>query len=324
MSKAPTETEYSIPGAFPALALLSDLHGRDYQPVIASLKRHRPSLICVTGDFIYGSNPTNDTSPLVSQPNVLPFLTACGPIAPTYVSLGNHERVLDDADLHVIGSTGVTVLDNRYITTTVDGFDLVIGGLTSPYCLEYRKFREEYYREAVDTESHSVDATPLPRYPKRILADKDSKQEPKQRIIPDTSWLAEFAFTPGYHILLSHHPEFVKEIVSSVVADRTSVEMPIDLILSGHAHGGQWRVYHPIKHKWIGVFAPGQGFWPKLTEGVHEISSGAPGSLVISRGLANTSKIPRFFNRPEVVYISGAGKNCASVNKRNSENNIQT
>ena len=140
--------------------------------MIASLKRHRPSLICITGDFIYGSNPVDDTSPLVSQQNVLPFLTACSSIAPTFVSLGNHERVLDATDLHAIGSTGVTVLDNRYITTTVDGCNLVIGGLTSPYCLEYRKFKEEFYREAVDTESHCVDATPLPRYPKKVVADK--------------------------------------------------------------------------------------------------------------------------------------------------------
>lgn len=298
-----TETEYSIPGAFPALALLSDLHGRDYQPVIASLKKYRPAIICITGDFIYGSNPVDDTSPLVSQQNVLPFLTACSSIAPTFVSLGNHERVLDDADLHAIGSTGVTVLDNRYITTTVNGFYLVIGGLTSPYCLEYRKFREEFYREAVDTASHIVDTTSLPSYPKRVVADKDNQHDPKRRPLPDTSWLTEFASTPGYHILLSHHPELV-DVVNA------RVEMPIDLILSGHAHGGQWRVYHPIKKKWIGVFAPGQGFWPKLTEGVHEISSGAPGShtsLVISRGLANTANIPRFFNKPEVVYITASG-----------------
>ena len=293
MNKPLTETEYCVPGEYPTLALLSDLHGRDYQPVIASLKRHRPSLICVTGDFIYGSNPINDTSPLVSQPNVLPFLAACGSIAPTYASLGNHERVLDDADLHAIGSTGATVLDNRYISTTVDGFDLVIGGLTSPYCLEYRKFREEFYRETVDT-------TALPRYPKKIVTEKDDQHDLKCRIIPDTSWLTKFASTTRYHILLSHHPEFVDEIVSST-------DFPIDLILSGHAHGGQWRVYHPIKKKWLGVFAPGQGFWPKLTEGAHDISSEVSGShtsLVISRGLANTANIPRFFNSPEVVYIA--------------------
>lgn len=72
----------------------------------------------------------------------------------------------------------MTVLDNRYITTTVDGFDLVIGGLNFPYCLEYRKVREEYYREAVDS--------PLPRYPKRIVLEKDDRHDLKCWIIPDT------------------------------------------------------------------------------------------------------------------------------------------
>ena len=194
-------------------------------------------------------------------------------------------------------------------TTTADGYELVIGGLTSPYCLEYRKFREEYYRVTVDT--------PLPRYPKKTVTEKENQHDLKRRIIPDTSWLAEFASTPGYHILLSHHPEFVDEIKGSVVKCGANTAGHIDLILSGHAHGGQWRVYHPIKKKWIGVFAPGQGLWPKLTEGVHEIYKS---TLIISRGLTNTSKIPRFFNRPEVVYISGAGKNCDSKNIRSSMN----
>jgi len=166
------------------------------------------------------------------------------------------------------------------------------------------------------TESHIVD-TPLPRYPKKIVTEKDNQHDPKRRIIPDTSWLAEFASTPGYHILLSHHPEFVDEIKGSVVKCGANTAGHIDLILSGHAHGGQWRVYHPIKKKWIGVFAPGQGLWPKLTEGVHEIYKS---TLIISRGLTNTSKIPRFFNRPEVVYISGVGKNCDSKNIRSSMN----
>ena len=119
--------------------------------------------------------------------------------------------------------------------------------------------------------------------------------------------MAEDASASGYHILLSHHPELVEMINASVVKCGARVEMPINLILSGHAHRGQWRVYHPIIQKWIVVFAPGQGFWPKLTEGVYEISSDASEShtaLVISRGLANTAKIPRFFNKPEVMYIS--------------------
>lgn len=52
--------------------------------------------------------------------------------------------------------------------------------------------------------------------------------------------------------------------------------MPIDLVLSGHAHGGQIRLFGQ------GLFAPGQGILPKYTSGVHE-------NMIISKGLANTA-----------------------------------
>ena len=107
------ETTYHIPGA-PRLALLADLHGRDPAPVIASLRRHAPSLIAIAGDILYGSHPEDDKSPLDTQTNVLPFLESCAAIAPSFLSLGNHEWMLDDADLAAISSTGVIVLDNDY------------------------------------------------------------------------------------------------------------------------------------------------------------------------------------------------------------------
>jgi predicted MPP superfamily phosphohydrolase len=68
-----------------------------------------------------------------------------------------------------------------------------------------------------------------------------------------------------------------------------------DLALTGHAHGGQWRL--PIIG---GVYAPGQGINPKYYQGMTK----ANGSIqVISRGLGN-SKIPlRLFNRPQVITI---------------------
>ena len=93
-------------------------------------------------------------------------------------------------------------------------------------------------------------------------------------------WLTDFAALPGYHILLSHHPEYFPFIPQS-----------IELILSGHAHGGQWRVLGR------GVYAPGQGFWPKWTSGIID------GRMVVSRGLANTAKLPRINNPTEIVYM---------------------
>ena len=99
--------------------------------MIASLRFRRPDLICITGDVLYGSRPDGDVSPLQTQANVLPFLTACASIAPTFLSLGNHEWMLDQEDLDMIRSTGMTVLDNNWRSITVGGKEIILAGLTS-------------------------------------------------------------------------------------------------------------------------------------------------------------------------------------------------
>ena len=104
----------------------------------------------------------------------------------------------------------------------------------------------------------------------------------KKHVPPELTWLDGFCAEPGYHILLCHHPEYYP---------RWLRERPIELILSGHAHGGQVRILGQ------GLYAPGQGVLPKLTSGVTE------GRLVISRGLANCQRVPRLFNPPELVYV---------------------
>jgi predicted MPP superfamily phosphohydrolase len=83
-------------------------------------------------------------------------------------------------------------------------------------------------------------------------------------------------------ILLCHHPEYYERYLK---------DKSIDLTVSGHAHGGQWRFFGK------GVFAPGQGIFPRYTSGVYD------GKLVVSRGLKPARIIPRFFNAPEVVII---------------------
>lgn len=248
------ESSYIIPNA-PRLALLSDLHGRPYQLVVSSLQRNKPDIICITGDIIYGIWPPDDTSPLVSQPYVLPLLERCAGIAPTYLSLGNHEQALDQKDLETIANTGVTVLDNCWVQRN----EIVIGGLTSAYVTDYRQAKPK-------------DCTS--RYPKLQHVQFEHK--------PETNWLKEYADAPGYHILLSHHPEYYP-----YVHDKTQ------LMLSGHTHGGQIRLFNR------GLYAPGQGWWPKWTKGTYD------NRLIVSAGLSNTaSPIPRLFNPIEVVYIN--------------------
>lgn len=260
------ETHYKISNA-PHLALLADLHGRPYQPVIDSLRHHKPDLICIVGDILYGTHPEDDRSPLNTQENVLPFLKACADLAPSFLSLGNHEWMLDEEDLKLIRACGTTVLDNDFKVITTSGRQIMIGGLTSAYCLAYRRFLRGL----------TADERAERRYPKKECGGNEN-------CAPDIEWLTEFSDTGGWrHILLSHHPEYWPLIAP----------YPIELCLSAHAHGGQWRIFNH------GVFAPGQGFWPKLTSGVYD------GKLVISRGLSNTAKVPRFFNRTELVYVEG-------------------
>lgn len=95
------------------------------------------------------------------------------------------------------------------------------------------------------------------------------------------AWLDDFEAQEGYKLLLCHHPEYHAKYLQG---------RAIDLVLSGHAHGGQWRFFGH------GVFSPDQGLFPKLTSGVH-------GNLIISRGLSNLKFIPRINNPREVICI---------------------
>lgn len=90
-----------------------------------------------------------------------------------------------------------------------------------------------------------------------------------------------------YSILLCHQPQI----------DSVHKEISPDLVLSGHAHGGQWR----LPGVQNGLFYPDEGFFPKYSAGLYELDNY---KLIVSRGLAKTNTIvPRIFNRPELVVI---------------------
>jgi len=88
-----------------------------------------------------------------------------------------------------------------------------------------------------------------------------------------------------YTVLLSHRPELFE----------TYVESGVDLVLSGHAHGGQFRL--PFVG---GLVAPNQGFFPEYDAGLY-ISGNT--NMIVSRGIGNSIIPFRFNNRPEVVLI---------------------
>lgn len=195
------------------IALLADIHNNPYPEVIEAVKRAKPDIITVAGDFLGGQYPA--------------LFRELTEIAPTFVSLGNHDiRFRRNVHNHT-AKTKAVLLDNE--DTAYGG--ALLGGLSSK---------------------------------------------------PDLRWLDGFSRKNGYKILLCHHPEYYRRYLR---------KKDIDLILSGHAHGGQICL---LGH---GLYAPGQGFFPRYTGGVYE------GRLVVSRGIANTASFPRYFNAPEVVLI---------------------
>ncbi|MEZ7734767.1 metallophosphoesterase [Gemella sp. 27098_8_149] len=97
----------------------------------------------------------------------------------------------------------------------------------------------------------------------------------------------EELYSPNhFNILLSHRPEKFP-----IYAD-----LKYELIFSGHAHGGQWRV--PFVG---GIFSPSQGFFPKYTNGNYVLEDS---TIIVSQGLGNSSFPIRINNRIELVLAT--------------------
>ncbi|MBR2901842.1 MAG: metallophosphoesterase [Clostridia bacterium] len=100
-----------------------------------------------------------------------------------------------------------------------------------------------------------------------------------------TKALQEIAEDEKYTVLLSHRPELFN----------TYSDYCIDLVLAGHAHGGQFRL--PFVG---GLVAPDQGYFPQYDSGEY-IDRNT--TMIVSRGIGNSIVPIRFNNRPEVVLV---------------------
>lgn len=96
--------------------------------------------------------------------------------------------------------------------------------------------------------------------------------------------------TDGYDVLLSHRPELFE----------TYCESGAELVLCGHAHGGQVRI--PFAG---GLVAPNQGIFPEYTAGSYKSGST---EMIVSRGLGNSIIPLRVNNPPELVVITLSGE----------------
>ncbi len=119
------------------------------------------------------------------------------------------------------------------------------------------------------------------------LVFSEHSQKQKEGCARSLSGISSKIDEDTFTILLSHRPDFIEIYASS----------DIDLVLSGHAHGGMIRIPGIG-----GVISPGQGFMPKYTEGVYREKQT---TMVVSRGLGNSGRFQvRIFNRPEIVLIT--------------------
>lgn len=181
----------------------------------------------------------------------LRFLSRCREIAPVVYAAGNHE-------------VGCFRHGNPERAP-----------IPQPLPDDYRRALEAIGVLSVENECRGQDGLLFCGLGTGICGDKNE---------PDPAVLDSFRRLPADRpkILLSHHPEYYP---------RHLRDLGMDLIVCGHAHGGQWRFFG------CGIYAPGQGLFPRYTSGLHG------GNCVISRGISGCTRIPRIFNPPEIPLI---------------------
>jgi len=246
---------------------LSDMHsksfGQDNNKLLKSVKDLNPDIIVFTGDLIDSRRYEEE----VSSNTMAALLN----IAPVYYVIGNHESRREQYENSLqqkLINSGVKVLRNDVHAIDKKGRNIYILGVDDPY-----KDTRSYNKKIKDSEV-------LKRNINEALGKIHLGKVEKtlSRGVP----LNKDHFT----ILLSHRPEQIE----------TYAHCGVDLVFSGHAHGGQMRI--PFIGQ--GILAPNQGYFPKYTSGIHKLGETA---LVISRGLGNSSFPFRVFNRPEIVFV---------------------
>lgn len=121
-----------------------------------------------------------------------------------------------------------------------------------------------------------------------MTADSDEEQE------SELAFMEDFENTDRYKILLNHIP------TSWVDWDYTD-KYPVDLVLSGHYHGGQMQL------PFIGpLYAPYIGFFPDNVQGIYQ---GEKAACILSAGLGTEYLVPRIDNPPEIVVVDLVGRN---------------
>lgn len=243
-----------------AIALVTDLHEHNPKPVLEILRDVKPDVIAVAGDTLerheYGENLDKGDRSILSR-------LICIGIHIADKLAGVRQRKKWDVKVE---HAYQFLLEASRIAPVV----MSLGNHELYLTDEDRKVIADAGVKLLDNAAVAINGV--------LFGGLTSKQVKGEL---DTKFLECFSAYPDCKVLLCHHPEYYPQLKS----------YPIDLILSGHCHGGQIRV------RGRGIFAPGQGLLPKYHRGVYD------GRLVVSAGCSNTTSIPRWGNETEVVIV---------------------
>ena len=260
-----THVNEDIPEVFDGLRVvqLTDLHSvrneAQGQLVYETILEQKPDIICMTGDLVdsryYASNGVE------GERLTLGLMKELVKLAPVYYVYGNHEMILlDDPQKNAfkvaLEKIGVQIINNEKLCyTREEGGDAIFIGGIQDPSTLYKDYRYAFLSNNGERMEAMLDAVTV-----GVRND-------------------------DFFLLLSHRPEYLE------MYD----QYPVDLCLTGHAHGGQFRL--PFVG---GLYAPGQGFLPKYTAGLYATDDL---EMYVGTGVGN-SVIPfRIFNPPEILTI---------------------
>lgn len=261
-----TVTEYEVSSDKVAgevnVVLISDLHNHSFGRNNSSLVKRIRKL---QPDLILlAGDFLNSDSPDDQVP--LAFIPQLADIAPVYYSLGNQEEeYLKRPD----GSTLITNLENAGVI------------------LLDKKY--------VKVKANSTDIVIGGMYDYAFGYDGYGHMDKSEMPEDTLAFLEAFQAEQAFKIMMAHRPD-------SFLFGDAEETWDIDLVLSGHLHGGQ--VIVPFKG---GLYGGDFGWFPKYAFGEFHFS--AVKTMIITRGLGTgRQKLPRFNNMPEIVFIHLRGE----------------
>lgn len=261
---------------FFSLAFYNGLVVRKYNVIsnkIAADESIRIALITDLHSHVYGDNQTKLVSLIKQQkPDIIAL---AGDIADDVVSIEGTKLLLDGLKgfrplYYVTGNHEFWSGDIKNIRDTIRKYDITI--LENSY--EQIKFKNSNIIIC------GIDDPDVVYYEKPDF-DLQKVMNKNFTDLKDTS---------DFKLLLAHRPELIGLYKN----------YDFDLVLSGHAHGGQVRIPFILN----GLFAPNQGWFPKYAGGQYKHG---PLTHIVSRGLSYNPRLPRIFNPPELVIIDIKG-----------------